>query len=174
MECHLLCLHLFISLIKFINVYRIYHLNNVDISLYIKNWPSIYFQAYLTSNTDVISDITKAIFHLKWSASIEYISLGVFPCVKQSTIAYKRGFYENIWTIFSNRIFSSQCIDVRDEFKWSKCKMYNKIWSTFLRKLKMKQCMNHYIISISRRQRQYFFNLRLLLCNKGIIDWKYN
>ena len=49
----------------FINVYKIYHLNNVDISLYIKNWPSIYFQAYLTSNTDVISDITKAIFHLK-------------------------------------------------------------------------------------------------------------
>ena len=97
MECHLLCLHLFISLIKFINVYRIYHLNNVDISLYIKNWPSIYFQAYLTSNTDGISDITKAIFHLKWSASIEYISLGVFPCVKQSTIyivAYKRGIYE--------------------------------------------------------------------------------
>ena len=92
MECHLLCLHLFISLIKFINVYRIYHLNNVDISLYIKNWPSIYFQAYLTSNTDVISD--KSYFPLKMKCfAIEYISLGVFPCVKQSTIAYKRGIF---------------------------------------------------------------------------------
>ena len=77
----------------FINVYQIFDSNNLDISLYIKNWPSIYFQAYLTSNTDVTSDITKAIFHLKWSASIEYISLGVFPCVKQSTIAYKRGIF---------------------------------------------------------------------------------